>query len=70
MQFDEQVLNPVWVYALRGQRFARENVLPRYLHNIWLGMAFLEQEGLCLYPELQKGIHSKLKALEDGVVNS
>ena len=68
MQFDEQVLNPVFVYGAIGKRFARENILPRYLHNIWLGMAFLEQEGLCLYPELQKGIHSKLKALENGVV--
>ena len=54
--FDQMLINRQKLPEKLWQEF--------YLMNIWLGMKFLEDEGLCVHPESQQGIYPRLKKVQ------
>ena len=50
MQEDAQILNPIFSFGANFGSLPPNNYKERLLHNAWLTMKFLEDEGICSNP--------------------
>lgn len=53
-QCDAIIQQPVVMYALMRKSLPQPDYVDFYIMNVWLGMKFLEDQGLCSYPEHQR----------------